>query len=256
MQSSFLDGFLFTGAALGMLCTVGCWGTVGGCASITAAMVSCSTTAGFWNVTAVRCDWIALYNCWDFLLARNSVKAIYIYILPSFIKHFEIEAVLNKLKFWAPKLRRPFPRNLRDTHTCVCVLWSSSAVLAVVLPRSCAHPPAEPPVPGGLCPSLLWAGAGARGWDSFPVFPRAWHQLESFQGRMWWQSGSCVPPAACSTPCHSEPPRQLLLWWHVTRSHRERRAALLHPGKIVGRKAKVSIESNYPQSGVLWKTMS
>lgn len=76
------------------------------------------------------------------------------------------------------------------------------------------------------------AGARSRGWDSFPVFPRAWHQLESFKGWKWWQSGSTIPPAASSTPCHSEPPRDLLFWWNVTRNRHKRRGAFLNPGKI------------------------
>lgn len=82
------------------------------------------------------------------------------------------------------------------------------------------------------------AGASSRGWDSFPVFPRAWHQLESFKGRMWWQSGSTISPAAFITPCHSEPPWDLLFWWNVTRNHDKRRGAFLNPGKIVGKNAK------------------
>lgn len=79
------------------------------------------------------------------------------------------------------------------------------------------------------------AGARSRGWDSFPVFPRAWHQLESFRGWKWWQSGSTISPAAFSTPCHSEPHQDLLFWWNVTRSWDKRRGAFLNPGKIGGR---------------------
>lgn len=80
------------------------------------------------------------------------------------------------------------------------------------------------------------AGARSRGWDSFPVFPRAWHQLESLKGWKWWQSGSTISPAALSTPCHSEPHQDLLFWWNVTRNWDKRRGAFLNPGKIEGGK--------------------